>query len=129
MACSGCKDILPFAKYAKNRVTIQQYAQTSTPTGGQAGGWSDIGTVWAWAKPMTVNEKNRAGAPNSEVTHHIIIRYDSAYADTTTAAAYRLLLDGRAHNIHGVDLLDRDGKNYGKSFVKFVTAQGEPENE
>ena len=116
-----------FSKRAKERVTIDQQALTPDAIGGQTVVWNAIGTYWAWVRPLTIHETVKADKLRGTCTHKIIIRYNSAFVDTTTTSSFRLTLDGRIHNIRGVKNFDSRLKDFGKAFQELLTDEGAAE--
>ena len=82
------------------RVTIQQRAVTLGTYGEQATTWTDIATVWACMEPLSGRELQAAQQLNAEVTHQVMVRYQTQWTDPKTMAKYRLVFAGRNFDIH-----------------------------
>ena len=61
----------------RQRVTIQNFTTSRTPSGGVIQEWYDVATVWAEVKGISGRELIAAGAEMSEVTFRMWVRYRS----------------------------------------------------
>lgn len=86
------------------RITLQQRSSALDGVGNQDTTWTDVAPVWADVQPLNGRELVAAQAVNSSVTHQILIRYQTQFADPKVMAAMRAVMtkDGitRIFNIH-----------------------------
>lgn len=128
MAC--CNDN-SFSKLAKNKVQLQEQINAIDAYGGSVVTWSTVATFWAVVETITGKEAFLNEQLQSSLTHKITIRYNSTYSNTKDIARYKILLDGREHNVRYVMSVDslnagsgRSGKNlYGKNFLILYTEE------
>lgn len=92
--CDYCKKI-DFIKNAHHCITLQSVAETSDAMGGYSGVWSDIATIRAVIRPVKQFEKIQYGKMDSEVTHEIIVRYQSIFSNPLTSVKYRINFKNR----------------------------------
>lgn len=121
-----CKCGADFPSSAKARISIQSAAVVESPSGGRSETWSDAFVVWAVVEPMTGREIYVNSQLQSRVDARMTIRYQSALADTTIAAKYRVLNGTRVYNIKAVRNLDDDMKTEGADFQQLLCVEGEP---
>jgi len=84
----------------KRRGIIQDRATTSGTYGEQSNTWTDIATVWMSIEPLNGRELAFAQQISTEVSHQIIVRYQTQWADPITMAKRRVTYRGRVFNIH-----------------------------
>ena len=125
-SCGKCSD---FAKMAKERVLIESQSLVADALGGQTNTWTTVGTYWAWVRPVSDNERLVNEQLRGEVSHKIVIRYQSALANVANTASYRLTLDSRVHQIVGIKNLAQDMKTYGTQFQELKTIENAVEND
>jgi len=77
------------------RVTLQSPTITRDAAGGEILTWADVATVWAYVNPLAGHELANAQATFAEVTHLIIIRWQSAFSDPQVVAKMRIVYSGR----------------------------------
>ena len=77
------------------RITLQSPTITRDEAGGEILSWADVGTVWAYINPLSGHELANAQASFAEVTHMIIIRWQSAFSDPQAMAKMRIVYAGR----------------------------------
>jgi SPP1 family predicted phage head-tail adaptor len=82
------------------RVTIQARTPSQDTFGAQSATWSDLATVWASIEPLTGRELMNAQTLATEISHRITLRYQSAFANPKTVAAYRAVYGARVFDIH-----------------------------
>ena len=116
-----------WSKNAKDLITIQKQVLLADNIGGSTNTWTNVVIPWAWVKPLSTFESVQSEQLRGTTTHKMLIRYDLLLADVKVVSAYRILLDGRIHNIKGTKLLDSTGKNYGKVFIEIRTEENETE--
>lgn len=83
----------------RKRLLLQSRSTAQDSSGGQSVTWSDVATVWGEIQPLTGHKLMSAQAVHSEVTHQIIVRWQSALANPQTVAAMRVVYNGRHFNI------------------------------
>ena len=110
-----------FARLARNRVLIESQSLVDDGFGGQTNTWTTVGTYWAWVQPFNGNERYIQEHLQSTVTHKVIVRYQSALADTKITGSYRMTLDMRLHQIEHVMNLDENMKDYGIAYQRLLT--------
>lgn len=91
------------------RIRIQQRSVAQDSFGEPLSQWTDLVTLWAEIQPLSGRELEVAQRISSEVTHQILVRYQSIFADTRTVAAYRAVYKGRIFDIHAS--LNEDERN------------------
>lgn len=77
------------------RVTLQSPTITRDDAGGEILTWADVATVWAYVNPLVGHELANAQSIFAEVTHLIIIRWQSAFSDPQVVAKMRIVYSGR----------------------------------
>ena len=119
-----CKpNISKFNSIARNRISIQQKTMTDTAYGGQAVDWVINGTYWAQIKPLSGSEVFRSQQLQSKVTHKILIRYQSDFANTKDFAAFRIVYDSRIFNIRYVRNLHDDMETEGLEYQEIMAEE------
>lgn len=84
----------------KKRVSVQSRSQSIDAYGQPLDSWADIASpVWARIDPISGNEKMRAMAIASQLTHSVILRYKAAFVPPTESTAFRILYGTRIFNI------------------------------
>lgn len=83
----------------RQRVTIQNFTTSRTPSGGVIQEWYDVATVWAEVKGISGRELIAAGAEMSEVTFRMWVRYRS---DVTSAS--RIIWKQKGHDAKAFDI-------------------------
>ena len=116
-----------FAKNARNKITIQRKVLVVDDYGSSTNTWTTALEPYAWIMPVSTFERVQSEQLRGTTTHKMFIRYAATLADVKVTSSYRLLLDGRIHNIRGIKLLDSTGKNYGKAFIELRTEENETE--
>lgn len=88
-------------KPAKNRLIIlQSPAGTRDAIGERVTTWTNVASVWAEISPLSVRDLLAAGQMQSEVSHRVRIRYESAVAAINSS--WRVLYGTRILVISGV---------------------------
>lgn len=77
------------------RVTLQSQTIARDEAGGEVVTWADVADVWAYINPLSGHELANAQASFAEVTHMIIIRWQSAFSDPQAMAKMRIVYAGR----------------------------------
>ena len=77
------------------RVTLQSPTIARDAAGGEVVTWADVATVWAYINPLSGHELVNAQSAFAEVTHLIIIRWQSAFSDPQAVAKMRAVYAGR----------------------------------
>lgn len=103
----------------RSRVTLQQKSTTPDAYGQPAETWSTVATVWAYIEPLTGREPFLAKAPHTEISHQIVTRYQSLFADPLAVAALRAVYNGRNFNI--LACLNTDERN---SEIRLLCSEG-----
>lgn len=93
------------------RVTLQQASVTRDAIGAPIVAWVDVATVWAHVHPLAGRELINAQSVYAEVTHNIIIRWQSAFADPVAVSEMRVVYAGRHFNI-GAAINLEEGMRY-----------------
>ena len=114
-----------FTAEAKHRIKVQSNTLTADGTGGFTSDWTTVSTLWAVVRPKSGREIFTQGQDQSKVTHEVIIRYQSSFANTKDFAAYRILIENRIHAIKHVKNLASDFKNLGKEYQQILTEENE----
>lgn len=81
------------------RITLQSATITQDSVGGEVATWSDVASVWAYINPLSGHELINAQSVYAEVTHLIVIRWQSIFADPQAVAKMRVSYSGRLFNI------------------------------
>lgn len=89
-----------FRSDAKHKITITQRSETLDDLGGIAISEATLATIWAIIEPIKQSERVKYDKLDSEVTHKIIVRYDSIFADPLTAVKYRINFGSRVFEVH-----------------------------
>ena len=84
----------------RHQITLQQRSNTQDALGQPMLTWVDYLKCSASVKPLSGRELFAAQAVQSEVTHHITIRWREALSDPRVLAAMRVAFKGRYFNIH-----------------------------
>jgi len=119
-----------FPKLARDRITIRSQTLVTDVYGGQALTWADVGTYWAWLKPVsfsTQSEKFLQDQNQAVVTHKAVIRYNSDFKDIKDFSAYSITFDSRTYGIMSIKNLDKTLKNYGREFQEILMEDNAPE--
>jgi SPP1 family predicted phage head-tail adaptor len=106
---------IDFVKNAKHSITIQSVTETVSVMGEYSISWSDIATIRAIIQPMKQFEKMQYNKMDSEVTHEIIVRYQSIFSNPLTSVKYRILFNSRQLEIKEAINLFEDNK-----YVKII---------
>ena len=77
------------------KITLQSPTITRDEAGGEVVAWADVATVWAYVNPLAGHELANAQAAFAEVTHLIIVRWQSAFSDPQATAKMRIVYAGR----------------------------------
>ena len=86
------------AGHLRHRIELQSVtAHTKNKAGEKIPTWTTYATVWASIKPVSGDESMRGVSSESEVTHSIVIRYQS-----TVGPKHRILFGTRIFNISNV---------------------------
>jgi len=88
-------------------VIIQSPAGARDAVGERSTTWSNIATVFATIEPLKADEVIAASQAQMQITHRVIIRYDSAISAITNG--WRVLFGTRVLVIDGI--LNRDEKD------------------
>jgi len=91
----------------RHPVTVQRLTGVRNEYGEKTDTWEDLFETWAEVKPIRSREFFSATAVNSEVTHRVVMRYDSR-----VKANMRILHEGRIFEIEGPprDYMERHDK-------------------
>lgn len=81
----------------RHRIQIQQPDEARDDFGGQVPTWTTIAVVWADIQPVTGREYFSAQQINAELSHKILIRFQSGIQPTQ-----RVLYGAREFDIHAV---------------------------
>jgi SPP1 family predicted phage head-tail adaptor len=94
---SKCDDYtkINFTKEAKHTITVQSVTEASGNMGDYSASWSNLATMRAIIKPMRQFERIQYGKMDSEVTHEIIVRYQSIFSNPLTSVKYRIMFNSR----------------------------------
>ncbi len=84
----------------KHRVTLQSPAGSRDALGERTTTWSDIAYVYAAIEPLRASELIASSQYQMNVTHKIIIRYDSALSELDNS--WRILFGTRIFVIEGI---------------------------
>lgn len=107
-----------FIKDAKHKIIIQNATEVSSDMGEFSTSWIDIATIRAVIRPVKQFEKMQYGKMDSEVTHEIIVRYQSIFSNPLTSAKYRINFNNRQLEIKEAMNLFEDNK-----FVKIIASE------
>ena len=100
----------------RHRLAIQQRSTAQDSMGGQVTTWSTLAFVWGSIQPLSGHKLMTAQAVHSEVTHEVVVRWQSALANPQTVAAMRVVYNGRHFNISAS--INEDERN--RSLTLFV---------
>lgn len=78
----------------RHRITFQTLSLVTDGQGGYTETWADLVTVWAFVKPMTMNERIFAQKLEPLITHKVVIRYR-----TDVTSEMRFTYDSRTFQI------------------------------
>lgn len=106
---------IDFIKNAIHSITVQSVSETLDAMGGYSGVWSNISTMRAVIRPVKQFERIQYGKINSEVTHEIIVRYQSIFSNPLTSVKNRIIFNNRQLEIIEAINLFEDNK-----YVKIV---------
>lgn len=88
------------------RITIQAPTVTQDDTGAPVTTWEEVDSVWAYINPLSGHELVKAQALCAEVTHLIILRWQSSLADPQEVAKMRLVYGARTFGIASATNID-----------------------
>lgn len=91
----------------RHRVEIQSDGGSQDATGQKVPSWSTTATVWASIEPVSGREYLAAGQFNAEVSHFVVMRYDSTI---TVTPANRLKFGSRYFAIISVRNVEERGR-------------------
>lgn len=94
------------AAHLRHRITVQQPATGKDAWGQPNAGWTDVATVSADIRPVSVREKMRFGALESELSHTVLVRWQAAFAGYTAADGWRVVFGSRTFRITGAHTPD-----------------------
>lgn len=106
---------IDFIKNAKHSIVIQSATESVGSMGDYATVWADIATIRAVIRPVKQFEKMQYNKMDSEVTHEIIVRYQSIFSNPLTSVKYRILFNSRQLEIREAINLFEDNK-----YVKII---------
>jgi SPP1 family predicted phage head-tail adaptor len=106
---------IDFIKEAIHSITVQSVSETSSVMGDFTNSWSNLATMRAIIKPVKQFEKMQYNKMDSEVTHEIIVRYQSIFSNPLTSVKYRILFNNRQLEIKEAINMFEDNK-----FVKII---------
>ncbi|ARL25488.1 phage head closure protein [Burkholderia pseudomallei] len=87
-------------------VEVQQRSTTRDAIGQPVNTWTTIKNVYAGIEALSAVKRGIAGLVVTDVTHQITVRYDTIFADTRVAAAYRIVYAGRVFEVLGTENVD-----------------------
>ena len=90
------------------RIKIQRPSTIKDSVGAPCRSWLDVATVWADIQPLSGNEAVIANRISAELSHQIIVRYQSLFDNPQQVAQMRVLYKARIFNIHSA--LNEDEK-------------------
>lgn len=97
----------PSAGALRHRINIQSRSSTLDSYGHEINTWTDVlANVPASVEPISGNEKLRAPASASQLSHRVTVRYHSEFSDPASMAAWRIVFGARIFNISSVRILD-----------------------
>jgi SPP1 family predicted phage head-tail adaptor len=109
---------IDFVKNAKHSIVIQNVTETINSMGDYSHTWVDLATVRAVIRPVKQFEKMQYGKMDSELTHEIIVRYQSIFNNPLTSVKYRIIFNSRQLEIKESVNLFEDNK-----FVKIIASE------
>lgn len=87
----------------RNRVTVQVATTTTNSYGQSVESWADVGTFWAYVRPLGGNEAVVAKQVQENATTAITLRWQGS---TTLTILHRILFNGRVLGITQVNDVD-----------------------
>ncbi len=90
------------------RIKIQRPSTIKDSVGAPCRSWLDVATVWADIQPLSGKEAVIANRISAELSHQIIVRYQSLFDNPQQVAQMRVLYKARIFNIHSA--LNEDEK-------------------
>lgn len=90
------------------RIKIQRPSTIKDSVGAPCRSWLDVATVWADIQPLSGKEAVIANRISAELSHQIIVRYQSLFDSPQQVAQMRVLYKARIFNIHSA--LNEDEK-------------------
>ena len=90
------------------RIKIQRPSTIKDSVGAPCRSWLDVATVWADNQPLSGKEAVIANRISAELSHQIIVRYQSLFDNPQQVAQMRVLYKARIFNIHSA--LNEDEK-------------------
>ena len=90
------------------RIKIQRPNTIKDSVGAPCRSWLDVATVWADIQPLSGKEAVIANRISAELSHQIIVRYQSLFDNPQQVAQMRVLYKARIFNIHSA--LNEDEK-------------------
>ena len=90
------------------RIKIQRPSTIKDSVGAPCRSWLDVATVWADTQPLSGKEAVIANRISAELSHQIIVRYQSLFDNPQQVAQMRVLYKARIFNIHSA--LNEDEK-------------------
>jgi SPP1 family predicted phage head-tail adaptor len=90
------------------RIKIQRPSTIKDSVGAPCRSWLDVATVWADIQPLSGKKAVIANRISAELSHQIIVRYQSLYDNPQQVAQMRVLYKARIFNIHSA--LNEDEK-------------------
>jgi len=88
-----------FTNRARNKVTLQKKTVSISSLGAETTTWSDVLTMYAIIEPKRQIESQKFDKLNSEVTHEIIVRYNSYFLNPLEAVENRIIFKSRIFEI------------------------------
>lgn len=82
------------------RIKIQRPSTIKDSVGAPCRSWLDVATVWADIQPLSGKEAVIANRISAELSHQIIVRYQSLFDNPQQVAQMRVLYKARIFNIH-----------------------------
>ena len=90
------------------RIKIQRPSTIKDSVGAPCRSWLDVATVCADIQPLSGKEAVIANRISAELSHQIIVRYQSLFDNPQQVAQMRVLYKARIFNIHSA--LNEDEK-------------------
>lgn len=90
------------------RIKIQRPSTIKDSVGAPCRSWLDVATVWADIQPLSGKEAVIANRISAELSHQIIVRYQSLFGNPQQMGQMRVLYKARIFNIHSA--LNEDEK-------------------
>lgn len=90
------------------RIKIQRPSTIKDSVGAPCRSWLDVATLWADIQPLSGKEAVIANRISAELSHQIIVRYQSLFDNPQQVAQMRVLYKARIFNIHSA--LNEDEK-------------------